>query len=119
MAKNTKSGFSFRRFTILLVTVLGGLYLLFTYLRVVAASIGLMALGYFLILRPGIKALRKKSVSINARTKFVIYTRTDNPVEYWFYTFLFMLAGISICCLALFILLQHFKLIPNFLKVST
>ncbi|HEY5233986.1 MAG TPA: hypothetical protein VIK35_10680 [Verrucomicrobiae bacterium] len=119
MDKNTKSEFSFRRFIILLVTVLGGLYLLFTYLRVVAASIGLMALGYVLILRPGIRALRKGSVSINARTKFVIYTRADNPVEYWLYTFLFMIAGISICCFALLILLQYFKLIPNFLKIAT
>ncbi len=115
MDKNTKSEFSFGRFLILLTAVIGGLYLLFTYLRVVAGCIIIFGVGIFFFYI-GFKALRKGSVSINARTKFVTYTRTNNPIEFWFYILFSIFMGILTDSFALILFLQHFNIIPNILK---
>ena len=102
------SEFSWRRFLILLVSVLGGLVLLFTYLPVITGCVVVSGFG-FLISRAGITGLRKGFVSINARTKFVTYERSNDPIEFWFYVVFSILIGISVCCFALFLFMKSLK----------
>lgn len=115
MSENTKPEFSFRRFLILLVAVLGGLYFLFTFLPSVTGFVVLFG-GCVFIFYVGIGALRKGCISINARTRFVNYTRTDNPVAFWFYVLFFMFIGLMGCCVVLILLLQKLNIIPHILK---
>jgi hypothetical protein len=97
----------------LLVIMLVAWVLLFIYAPVIAACIGLLGIAA-LILRAGINGLRKGSVSINARTKFVTYNRSNNPIEFWFYVILFILIGIFACGFAVFPILEKYKIITLF-----
>jgi len=72
--------------------------LIFIFSPVVAASIGILAIALF-ILRAGIIGLRNGYVSINARTKFVTYDRSINPIEFWFYVIVSIAYGQESCTL--------------------
>lgn len=104
------SQFSLRRFLILLVSVLGGLALLLTYLPVVTVCMVFMASGCF-ILRAGVNGLRKGYIRINARTQCVTYDRSNNPIEFWFYVFLSIMMGLLAFGCALFFILKRLKVL--------
>ena len=114
--KYSKSGFSFRRFLILLVMVLGGLYFFFFCLPRFTGFIVFQTIGIFL-LNTCVVALRKGYVRINTQAKIVTYTRGDNPVEFWFYVFFIIMLGILSCCFAFCFLPSKFNFFRSFLQI--
>jgi hypothetical protein len=114
--KPKKSDFSFRRFLILLVMVLGGLYFFLFYLPRLTEFIFSLTIGAF-ALYSSVVALRRGYVTINTRANIVTYTRDSNPVEFWFYVVFFIIMGILICCFAVCWLPGKFNIFWNFLKI--
>lgn len=116
MNKPTKSEFSFRRFLILLATVLGALYLSLNYTPRLTVFIFILIIGIF-FLGIAIAALRDGYVKINAQAKIVTYSQSDNPLVFWFYVFLCFIFGILICCLGICFLPGKFNIFRAFFKL--
>ena len=82
--------------------------LLLRYLAGLGACLTFLAIGVFL-LYGAFAALRRGSIGINARTRFVVYGRRNNPIEFWFYVPFFTIMGLLACGVAVYITL-HFPI---------
>ena len=68
----------------------------------IAAFMTFLAAGVW-VLYSGIVGLKNGSIVISAMSRFMFYSRENNPIEYWFYVFFGIVGGVCMCAVALYI----------------
>lgn len=85
----------------LIYCLITGFVVVGLFLPGVAAVIALWGCGMW-VFYGCYEGLRQESIAINAHFKILIYTRDNNPREFWFYTILFGIDGLAFCAWAIY-----------------
>src|SRR6059058_2273223 len=94
----------FSRVSLAFRLTLGGIFtfvLLLIFFPGIAALLAFLAAGTW-GLYGGCGGLRRGSIAINARVRFMVYTREANPAEFWFYVLFFIVGGLAIGAWAIY-----------------
>jgi hypothetical protein len=96
-----------RAFCLIFAAILSYVLLLL-YFPAVAAFVCFSGVGVAILVTV-YNCIRKGKIGVNLRYKLVVYERRDNPIAFWFYTFLGVCFGSLSCVAAVLFLLHKFQ----------